>query len=127
MLTPKKFDNKWSRCYNTCMMKIQRKRRVDRSQLIYVITNMVTGDQYIGLTALNRSGSVVKTLKRRMQKHMQRALTENKSWGLCEDLRSFGSSAFTYGLVEKVRGKAQAHVRELDLIREFNPVLNTFR
>lgn len=109
------------------MMKIQRKRRVDCSQLIYVITNMVTGDQYIGLTALNRSGSVVKTLKRRMQKHMQRALTENKSWGLCEDLRSFGSSAFTYGLVEKVRGKAQAHVRELDLIREFNPVLNTFR
>jgi len=109
------------------MMKKQRKLRNDRRHMIYVITNMVTGDQYIGLTGIGKAGSVVKSLKRRMQKHMQRARTEGKSWGLCEDLRTYGSTTFTYGLVEVVRGKELAHERELELIREFNPTLNTFR
>lgn len=104
-----------------------RKRRSDRNQLIYVITNNVTGDQYIGLTALSFAGSVKMTLRRRMQKHMQRALAENKSWGLSEALREYGSEAFTYGLVEVVRGKKPAHIRETNLIKEYNPSLNTFK
>lgn len=109
------------------MMKKQRKPRSDRRHMIYVITNMVTGEQYVGITGINGSGSVVKSLKRRMQKHMQRATTESKSWGLCENLRSYGAEHFTYGLIETVRGKALAHTRELEIIREFNPSLNTFK
>lgn len=109
------------------MMKKQRKLRNDRRHMIYVITNILTNEQYIGLTGIGKAGSVVKSLKRRMQKHMQRAQVENKSWGLCETLRTYGAEAFTYGLVEVVRGKALAHERELELIREFNPALNTFR
>lgn len=108
-------------------MMITRKRRTDRNHFIYVITNILTNEQYIGLTGVGLSGSVVKTLKRRMQKHMQRALVETKSWGLCDSLRTFGPEAFDYGLVEVVRGKAAAHTREMELIREFNPSLNTFK
>lgn len=109
------------------MMKKQRKLRNDRRHMIYVITNILTNEQYIGLTGIGKAGSVVKSLKRRMQKHMQRAMVETKTWGLCENLRTFGAESFTYGLVEIVRGKEVAHQRELELIRTFNPVLNTFK
>jgi len=104
-----------------------RKRRTDRNHVIYVITNRVTGDQYIGLTVLGYRGSVKRTLHRRMQKHMQRALAENKGWALSQSLREYGAEAFEYGLVQVVRGKAEAHVRETALIKAHDPVLNTFK
>lgn len=102
-------------------------KRANHKHLIYVIHNHATGEQYIGLTGVNGSGLIDRSLKRRMQKHMQRALAENKNWGLCESLRMFGAESFTYGLVEVVRGKAAAHVRELELVRQYNPALNTFK
>ena len=103
------------------MMK--RKARSDRNHAIYVITNNVTGDFYIGVTVC--SGNVRKALKVRIQKHVRRALTENKDWALCQNIRDYGTEAFTYGLVETVRGKAEAHARERELTKEFNPSLNT--
>lgn len=103
------------------MMK--RKVRSDRNHAIYVITNVVTNDQYIGVTVC--SGGLRKALKVRIQKHVRRALTENKDWTLCRNIREFGVDAFTYGLVETVRGKAQAHARERELTRKFQPSLNT--
>ena len=66
--------------------KIVRKRRTDRNQVIYYIQDVVTQEYYIGLTAMCFAGNVRKTLARRMQKHMQRALTENKNWGLSRGL-----------------------------------------
>ncbi len=104
-----------------------RKRRSDRNHIIYCVTNTLTKEQYIGLTGMGLSGSVKKTLHRRMQKHTQRALTESKNWGMCESLRTFGPEAFEYGIVEVVRGKAAAHIRETQLIAEYNPALNTFK
>ena len=103
-----------------------RKRRSDRNQVIYYIQHVATGDYYIGLTALNYNGNVKRTLHRRMQKHWQRALTENKSWGLSRALRKFGAEAFVYGVVEVVRGKKAAHARETELINTMQPALNTF-
>jgi hypothetical protein len=90
-----------------------------------VITNTYTGDQYIGITAKNVSG-VFKTLKRRMQKHVQRALSESKDWALCENIRNWGSEAFTFGFVESIRGRKAAHQRERQLINQYQPSLNTF-
>jgi hypothetical protein len=119
------FDNNSRWCYNNPMLKTQRKRRSDRNYLIYVITNQVTREQYLGLTVKN-PGGVKKTLNRRIQKHVQRAMTENKMWTLCRSIREHGSDKFTYGFVEQVRGRKQAYVRERELIREYNPVLNTF-
>jgi hypothetical protein len=103
------------------MMK--RKTRSDRNHAIYVITNTVTAEQYVGVTVC--SGNVKKSLKVRMQKHVRRALTENKEWALCKSIRAHGVNAFTYGLVETLRGKAPAHARERELTKIHNPVLNT--
>jgi hypothetical protein len=103
-----------------------RKRRSDRNQVIYYIEHVATGDYYIGLTALNYNGNVKRTLHRRMQKHWQRALTENKTWGLSRALRKFGAEAFVYGVVEVVRGKKAAHAKETELINTYQPRLNTF-
>jgi hypothetical protein len=102
-----------------------RKRRTDRNHAIYVITNIVTGDQYLGLTGIN--STVKKSLYVRIRKHIQRAYSESKNWGLCENIRKYGPESFTYGLLEIVRGKMQAHNRENELIKQYNPALNTFK
>lgn len=102
-----------------------RRRRTDRNQVIYYIRNVVTNEFYIGLTAVNFNGSVKRTLHRRMQKHLQRAMTENKDWGLCQNLRDFGAESFVYGPLETVRGKGPAHAREVVLIKQYDAALNT--
>jgi hypothetical protein len=106
--------------------KITRKRRSDRNQVIYYIQDVVTLEYYIGLTALSFKGNVRRTLNRRMQKHMQRALAENKNWGLSRALRERGAERFVFGVVEIVRGKRPAHARETELINTLQPSLNTF-
>jgi hypothetical protein len=106
--------------------KINRKRRTDRNQVIYYIQDVVTLEYYIGLTAVSFKGNVFRTLRRRMQKHMQRALTENKDWGLSRALREQGAESFVFGVVEIVRGKRPAHARETELINTLRPALNTF-
>jgi hypothetical protein len=120
-------DKKSFWAYNTYMnSKINRKRRTDRNQVIYFIQDTVTLEYYIGLTALSFKGNVFKTLRRRMQKHMQRAMTENKDWGLSRALRERGAERFVFGVVEVVRGKRPAHARETELINTLQPALNTF-
>lgn len=99
---------------------------VDKRKIaIYVITNTLTEEQYVGLAMVH--STVEAGLRRRIQKHVQRAKVENKDWGLCKSIREYGAEAFTFGLLEVVKGKAAAHVRELEYIRAYNPVLNTFR
>jgi hypothetical protein len=44
---------------------------------------------------------------------------------LCVSIRKFGPEVFDYQLVEKVRGKAEAHALERELTREYSPALNT--
>lgn len=106
--------------------KSTRKRRTDRNQVIYYIQDVVTFEYYIGLTALSYKGNVFLTLRRRMQKHMQRAMTENKNWGLSRALRERGAESFIFGVIEVVRGKKPAHSRETELINTMQPALNTF-
>lgn len=123
----KGLDNNWIWVYNTYMnSKNTRKRRTDRNQVIYFIQDVVTREYYIGLTAMCFKGNVRKTLTRRMQKHMQRALTENKNWGLSRALRERGALRFVFGVVEVVRGKKPAHAVETELINTMQPALNTF-
>ena len=106
--------------------KITRKRRTDRNQVLYYIQDVVTQETYIGLTALSYKGNVFRTLRRRMQKHMQRAMTERKNWGLSSALRERGAERFEFGVIEIVRGKRPAHARETELINTLQPALNTF-
>ena len=103
------------------MMK--RKTRTDRNHAIYVITNVSTNEQYIGVTVC--SGSLKKALKVRIQKHVRRALTENKDWALCRSIRQYGSDALAMLLVDVVRGRKAAHKVERELINGNDPELNS--
>ena len=103
------------------MMK--RKTRSDRNHAIYVITNTVTAEQYVGVTVC--SGNVKKALKVRMQKHIRRALTEGKDWNLCRSIREHGAEAFEVEVIDIVRGRKPAHAYERDIINNEVPALNT--
>jgi uncharacterized protein YktB (UPF0637 family) len=102
---------------------VKRKRRQDTKHAVYCITNTVTGEQYVGITVCG--SQIRRALKVRIQKHVRRAVTENKVWALCNSIREYGTEAHTYGLVEIVRGRKPAHARERELIRQHNPALNS--
>ena len=103
-------------------MKIKRKSRSDRKHVIYSLA--VNGREYIGVTFVDK-GRVNASLTRRWQKHVRRALTEGKDWKLCVAIRKYGPDNFHVGVLEIVRGKSEAHIRERELIRERKPKLNT--
>ena len=103
--------------------KPTRKKRVDRNHIIYELR--VNGLNYIGVTAKTES-TVLKSVKSRAAKHFYRAKTEAKTWLLCEALRQLSSKDEIEILVhEVVRGKAEAHRREVELRRALRPILNT--
>ena len=102
--------------------KPTRKKRADRTHIVYRIESGT--DSYIGVTAKTAS-TVLKSLRVRMNKHLYRSRSEEKSWRLYEALRERGTSAFRYSIVAVVRGKREAHVMERGLIRELRPTLNT--
>ena len=89
-----------------------RKKRSDRRHIVYILTNTVTGEKYVGITA----GYLKKHLKVRVQKHVWRALNEDKGWDLCNSIVKYGPEAHTYGIYAVVRGKAAAHELERELI-----------
>ena len=103
--------------------KPSRKRRQDSNHAVYTITNLVTGDYYIGITVC--SGSVKRALKVRFQKHVRRAVTEGKVWALCNSIREYGADVHRVDFVETVRGRKPAHARERELIRADAPALNS--
>lgn len=100
-----------------------RKRRTDRNHIIYEL--IVNGLNYIGVTAKTES-TVLKSVRVRANKHWYRAQTESKNWLLCEALRGLSSrDEIEIRVHEIVRGKAEAHRREVELRRQINPALNT--
>ena len=104
--------------YNDSMI---RKKRNDRNYVLYRVTGH--GEDYIGLTvAVGRA--FAKSVKVRVQKHISRAVREEKNWTFCEFLRN--ADAIEYEVLEVVRGRKPAHQREREYIAEFNPTLNTF-
>jgi hypothetical protein len=99
-----------------------RKKRTDRNHIVYSLA--VGKLEYIGVTYVE-DRSPVKSLRRRWQKHVRRALTEGRDWTLCKAIRKHGSEAFVVEVLEVIRGKSAAHERERDLIRSSRPRLNT--
>jgi len=100
-----------------------RKKRTDRNHIIYELR--VNGLNYIGVTAKTES-TINKSVLARAAKHFYRAKTEGKNWLLCQALRSLQDKSEIEVLVhEVVRGKAQAHKREVELRRILKPALNT--
>ena len=102
---------------------MSRKPRTDRNHIIYEIVTPV--GSYIGVTAKTET-TVLKSLRSRAAKHYYRARTESKTWALCQYLRTLeDKSLIDIRMHEMVRGKAEAHTRERELIRAYNPTLNT--
>lgn len=102
------------------MMK--RKTRTDRNHIVYSLA--VGKLEYIGVTYVQER-SPTKSLRRRWLKHVQRALKEGRDWTLCKAIRKYGPDAFKIEVLEIVRGKAEAHIREREIIRTYRPKLNT--
>jgi group I intron endonuclease len=105
-------------------MESVRKRRSDRSHIIYKITNQVTGDFYIGITVVT-GRAFKKSLLSRWKKHITRAHNENHNWNMCNAIRQYGAQNFNPEIFEVIRGKAIAHKRETELIHKLKPVLNS--
>jgi hypothetical protein len=101
-----------------------RKKRTDRNHLLYRLTEVETGKTYIGLTVM-RGRAQMKTLETRFQQHCYRAEVQDKDWTLCKALRKGGE--WVLEVLEVVRGKAEAHTREVELIEELAPELNTLK
>jgi len=104
---------------------IVRKKRSDRNHVLYRVTCVDTGDCYIGLTVA-KGQAFLRSVKVRWQKHVSRAMREDKAWNFCEFLREFRDAEYRYEVIEVIRGRKPAHQRERELIREYNPTLNTF-
>lgn len=102
---------------------MMRAKRSDRNHIIYTIVG--PQGHYIGVTAKTES-TVLKSVRARIAKHYYRAQTETKQWALCELLRTYASKDdIDVRVIEIVRGKAEAHKRERELIRAEKPFYNT--
>jgi hypothetical protein len=111
---------------NTTTTK-RRKSRCDRTHIVYELRVSVSGkvENYIGVTAKTES-TINKSVLARAAKHFYRAKKEMKDWLLCNALRQLSDKSEIEVLVhELIRGKAEAHHREVALRRELKPTLNT--
>ena len=100
-----------------------RKKRSDRNHVIYAVT--AEGQKYIGLTVANGQ-AYLRSVKVRVQKHISRALKEDKDWSFCQFIRENPEVVLRYEVLEVVRGRKAAHSREREYIKEWAPSLNTF-
>lgn len=102
-------------------MNKKRKPRSDRNHVVYEL--QVATLTYIGVTRVQRNAAF--SARQRFLKHVNRAMTENKDWALCRAIRKHGAPKFKVTVIAVIRGKAEAHQHERQLIREKKPKLNS--
>lgn len=81
---------------------------------VYVITNTITGDQYVGASM---------NVPHRMAVHQSRSKTNPGK--LYQNMRKFGLDAFTVGIISTHRTRSAMLKKESKLIKECQPTLNT--
>lgn len=104
------------------MVRIYKKRRSDRTHVIYQLTCEDTGHTYIGITAARFPKELMRTVKYRWVQHAYKALNADLAWPLHEAIREYYN--WSYEVIETVRGKVECHARERELITKHQPKLN---
>ena len=104
-------------------MTATKKRRSDRNHVIYLATNQITDESYIGITVA-KGRAYKKSARSRWLAHVYRAEVEQAALPLSASIRNYGTNAFIVQILEVVRGKSSAHTREFELIQEHKPELN---
>lgn len=125
----------------------QRKRRNDKNQIVYMMTNTITKERYIGITYM-RGQAKLKSLKIRWEGHLYGAFVEGRTHSFPTHLREYApmmdknitkwykekakyvrklNGLFDKQILEIVRGRDNAHKREVELINELQPELNDKR
>lgn len=99
-----------------------RKRRNDRNHVIYQLT-APNGDRYVGVTFARRR-AWKRSAKVRWEAHVRNALDYDRQNLLSRSIREHGAESFEREVLEIVRGKQNAHDRERELIRVWQPELN---
>ena len=110
--------------------RVNRKSRCDRNHVIYSVVNTLTDETYIGITfvrpktkSVPKSRMPLKSANDRFTSHRYRS--ENGSLTTFhQNIKMYGADNFTVSVLEVVRGKKQAHLRELELIKSLKPTLN---
>ena len=100
-----------------------RKKRSDRNHIIYQITCLKTKETYIGLT-VQKGQKKIGSAKIRLRSHVSRA-KNGGGWLLHEKIRELGENNFVTEVIDIVRGKSNAHIKELEYIKRLKPELNT--
>ena len=101
-----------------------RKKRSDRNHIIYKLTNTVTNEIYIGVTAVT-GRAYLKSLRSRWIRHIYKAKIGMAEYPISISIRTHGEESFTREILTLVRGKKNAFQTESELINEIKPALNT--
>jgi hypothetical protein len=101
-----------------------RKRRTDRNHIVYRLT--INGMDYIGVTVKD-TPSAAKSLQRRVNKHWYRRKEVGKNhWSLYQEIAKLEDRAEIHAeVIAIIRGKAQAHQFERELIKTQDPIMNS--
>lgn len=100
------------------------KRRSDRNHIVYRL--VVNGKDYIGVTVKD-TATAAKSPRRRVSKHWYRRNEQGKNgWRLYREIRKLSDrTEILAEVITIIRGKAEAHAYERELIRIEDPALNT--
>jgi hypothetical protein len=96
------------------------KRRSDRNHIIYEL-EAPDGCRYIGVTVVTKNAK--KSLEMRWKRHIYYAEVKQGKGLLQDSIRKYRDS-IRHRIIEKVRGKQNAHDLERKLIKETKPELN---
>ena len=100
-----------------------RKLRSDRNYVIYRLTCVITGRQYVGVVVA-QGRAYQRSVKNRFKAHTRNAMEYGHQTVIADAIRHAGAKAFRREVVAVVRGKQNAHDFERALIKRLAPALN---